>query len=182
MPVCPGFAGTAPTSPGRVLLLIGPSSVGKTAIAKELQRSLNGPWLIAGVDLFWGMLDERTLPVGEFRTDSDVMRRITRGWHRAVGALAAEGNDLIVDELWIHRWWLDDWGHVLTGLRWWSVLLKASLPALREREAARMDRPSGLAAADLTMAPEAWSFDLVIDTEGRTVAECAAAIAGLISG
>jgi len=39
-----------------------------------------------------------------------------------------------------------------------------------------------LTAADLTMAPEAWSFNLVIDTEGRTVAECAAAIAGLISG
>ena len=99
-----------------------------------------------------------------------------------MGALAAEGNDLIVDELWIHRWWLDDWNEVLTGLRWWSVQLKASLPALREREAGRMDRPSGLAAADLTMAPEDWSFDLVIDTQGGTVADSAATIAGLVSG
>lgn len=42
-----------------------------------------GLWLNAGVDLFWGMLDELDLPEGEFRTDSDAMCRITRGWHRA---------------------------------------------------------------------------------------------------
>ncbi len=165
---------------GRVLLLIGPSSVGKTAIAKELQRLLEGPWLLAGVDRFWGMLDEKALPVGDFRTDSDAMRRVTRGWHRAVAALAAEGNDVIVDDLGIHRWWLDDWNQVLGGLRWCSVLLKAGLNALMAREAQRGDRPVGLAAADLAMAPEDRSFDLVIDTEGRTVADCLAAITDLI--
>jgi chloramphenicol 3-O phosphotransferase len=165
---------------GRVLLLIGPSSVGKTAIAEELQRSLKGPWLLAGVDRFWGMLDEGMLPVGDFRTDSDVMRRITRGWHRAVAALAAEGNDVIVDELGIHRWWFEDWSQLLGGLRWWSVLLRASLTALTAREAERGDRPAGLASRDLAIAPEDGSFDLVIDTEGRTVAEGVAAITDLI--
>jgi chloramphenicol 3-O phosphotransferase len=91
------------------LLLVGPSSVGKTAVAHELQRSLEGLWLVAGVDLFWGMLKEERLPVGDFRTDSDAMRNITRGWHRAVAAMAAEGNSMIVDELGTHAWWLDDW-------------------------------------------------------------------------
>lgn len=97
------------SKPGRVLLLIGPSSVGKTALAEALQEPLPGLWLLAGVDMFWGMLDEARLPAGEFRTDSEEMRRITRGWHRAVAALAAEGNDVLVDELWTHRWWLEDW-------------------------------------------------------------------------
>src|SRR5947209_9104808 len=111
----------------RVLLLIGPSSVGKTAVARELQRLLPGLWLNAGVDLFWGVLDELDLPEGEFRTDSDAMRRITRGWHRAVAALAAEGNDVLVDELWTHRWWLEDWREVLQDFRWWPIMLTASL-------------------------------------------------------
>lgn len=166
---------------GRVLLLIGPSSVGKTAIAKELQRSLRGVWLIAGVDMFWGMLDEGTLPTGTFRSDSPAMRRITRGWHRAVAALAREGNDVIADELWTHGWWLQDWNEALGDLRRWSVLLKAQLPALTRREAERGDRPSGLAAADLAMAPSEGSFDLVIDTNAKTAAECAAAITDLVT-
>jgi chloramphenicol 3-O phosphotransferase len=128
------------------------------------------------------MLDERMLPVGDFRTDSEVMRRITRGWHRAVAALVAEGSDVIVDEVAIHRWWLDDWARVLGSVRWWSVLLKASPTTLAAREAERGDRPPGLAAADLTVAPEDACFDLVIDTDGMTVAACVAAIASCIRG
>jgi chloramphenicol 3-O phosphotransferase len=163
-------------------LLLGPSSVGKTETAKELQRSLHGPWLIAGVDMFWGMLDERTLAVGDFRSDSHVMRQITRGWHRAVVAMVREGNDVIVDELWIHGWWLDDWREILAGVRWWSVLLRASSSVLSAREGRRSDRPPGLAASDLAHMPDDGSFDLVIDTDRRSVAECAAAILDLIDG
>lgn len=166
---------------GQVLLLIGPSSVGKTAVAKEVQRSAQGLWLMAGVDMFWGMLDERTLPVGNFRTDSDEMRRITRGWHRAVAALAREGNNVIVDELWTHHWWFEDWHQALGDLRWCSVLLKARLAALTAREVQRGDRPLGLAAADLAIAPTEEPFDLVIDTDTKTVAECVAAVIRLIT-
>lgn len=131
--------------------------------------------------MFWGMLDEGTLPEGDFRTDSDAMRRITRGWHRAVAALAHEGNDVIVDELWVHPWWLEDWREVLRDVRWWSVLLRARSAALTRREVQRGDRPIGLAAADLALAPTEGSFDLVIDTDARTVADCAAAVTNLIS-
>jgi chloramphenicol 3-O phosphotransferase len=166
---------------GRVLLLVGPSSVGKTAVAGELQRLLPGLWLLAGVDMFWGMIDEINLPVGEFRTDSDVMRRITRGWHRSVAALAAEGNDVLVDEIGTHRWWLEDWREVLKDFRWWSVMMTASAGMLAARETVRGDRPEGLAARDLARPPDSAFFDLVIDTTDTTAADCAAAIMGLLS-
>jgi len=169
-------------SKGSVILLIGPSSAGKTVIAKQLQRSLDGLWLIAGVDMFWGMLDEQTLPEGRFRTDSDVMRRITRGWHRAVAALASEGNNVIVDELWLHRWWLSDWSEILDGHRWWSVRLTASVAELSRREAGRADRPPRMAAEDAARAPDADElFDLVINTEAVSIADCVSSIAELIS-
>lgn len=163
------------------MLLIGPSSVGKTAVAEALQVSLPGLWLLAGVDMFWSMLDELSLPVGEFRTDSDEMRRITRGWHRAVAALAAEGNDVLVDELRTHRWWLEDWREVLKDIPWWSVLLTASDTALAERERRRGDRPEGLAAEDLRQHPDPALFDLVLGTTDKCVADCAAMIIDLIS-
>jgi chloramphenicol 3-O phosphotransferase len=166
-------------SGGSIVLLVGPSSVGKTAVARELQRALRGLWLTAGVDLFWGTLDERS--VGEFRTDSAAMRRVTRGWHRAVAALAHEGNNVIVDELWLHRWWLSDWSEALAGLRWWSVRLTAGVAELARREAVRGDRPAGLAAGDAANAPGGDDrFDLVLDTGEASAAECAAAIAALV--
>lgn len=165
---------------GSVLLLIGPSSVGKTAVAQALQEALPGFWLHAGVDMFWSMLDELRLPVGGFRTDSGEMRRITRGWHRAVAALAAEGNDVLVDELWTHGWWLEDWREVLTNVRWWTVMLTASEGALAERERQRGGRAEGLASEDLLQAPDPALFDLAIDTTGLTAAGCAAAIVDLI--
>jgi len=167
---------------GRVLLLVGPSSVGKTALAAELQRSLEGLWLSAGVDMFWGMLNEDRLPVGDFRTDSDVMRGITRGWHRAVAAMAAEGSSVIVDELGTHAWWLDDWNDVLRGIPWWSVLLTASRETLTKREAERGDRPAGLAASDLATMPTRGHFDLVVDTDRTTLADSVAAIRTLLRG
>ena len=171
-----------PSDQGSVILLIGPSSVGKTAIASQLQRSLNGLWLIAGVDMFWSMLDERTLPEGDFRTDSDVMRHITRGWHRAVAALASEGNNVIVDELGLHPWWLSDWREILNDRRWWSVRLTASVAELTRREAARANRTAGMAGEDAAKGrgPDEF-FDLVINTEALSVAACVSSIAKLIS-
>ena len=172
--------GMAESTRGCVLLLIGPSSVGKSAVARELQNMLPGTWLSAGVDLFWGMLDEAGLPAGDFRSDSEEMRRLTRGWHRAVAAIAAEGNDVIVDELWTHSWWLEDWRDVLESFQWWSVLLSASPDALAARERAREDRPEGLAARDLVGRPDGTSFDLVLETTRTPAPECAATIAEMI--
>jgi chloramphenicol 3-O phosphotransferase len=109
------------------------------------------------------------------------MRRITRGWHRAVAALAREGNNVIVDELRLHRWWLSDWREVLAGLPWWSVRLTAGVAELARREATRGDRPSGMAAGDVAKAPDGYDrFDLVLDTEAASAADCAAAIAALV--
>jgi chloramphenicol 3-O phosphotransferase len=126
------------------------------------------------------MLDELDLPEGEFRTDSDAMRRITRGWHRAIAAIAAEGNDVLVDELWTHRWWLEDWREVLHDVRWWSILLTAGPEALAAREAERGDRPEGLAVSDLADSPDPALFDLVIDTTNKSVQECTAEILAVL--
>jgi chloramphenicol 3-O phosphotransferase len=109
------------------------------------------------------------------------MRRITRGWHRAVAARAGEGNNVIVDELLLHRWWLSDWSEILDGYRWWSVRLTASVAELTRREANRADRPPGMAAEDAARAPDANElFDLVINPEAVSVADCVSSISELI--
>jgi chloramphenicol 3-O phosphotransferase len=42
--------------PGRVLILNGGSSAGKTTLGRKLQSMLTGPWLLLGIDLFLWML------------------------------------------------------------------------------------------------------------------------------
>ena len=37
---------------GRVIILNGGSSAGKTTLARALQSALPGPWLLLGIDLF----------------------------------------------------------------------------------------------------------------------------------
>ena len=49
---------------GRVVLLNGPTSSGKTAIARAFQRLSDDPWLRLGIDVFWAAIDERWMEFG----------------------------------------------------------------------------------------------------------------------
>jgi chloramphenicol 3-O phosphotransferase len=91
---------------GRVVMLNGGSSAGKTTLGRKLQSSLAGSWLLLGIDLFiW------TLPA-EMISDPDGLSRhegvITRGlrfmslwagYQAAVAALARSGVDVLLDDV-----------------------------------------------------------------------------------
>jgi chloramphenicol 3-O phosphotransferase len=112
------------------------------------------------------------------------MDRITRGWHRAVAAIAREGNNVVVDELLLTKRWFDDWELALEGLTYATVWLRSSAVTVEEREANRGDRPAGMAFSDHqageSMAAAGAHFDIVIDTDGLDVDACAAEIQRLI--
>jgi chloramphenicol 3-O phosphotransferase len=98
--------------------VFGGSSAGKTTVAEALVRQLPGLWLIAGVDIFWGLVPAHLHGEGAWlRRESGKMDRITRGWHRAVAAIAREGNNVVVDELLLSKRWFDDWEQTLQGLK-----------------------------------------------------------------
>jgi len=44
---------------GRVVLLHGATSSGKTTVARAVQRLSDGPWIRPGIDAFWNAIDER---------------------------------------------------------------------------------------------------------------------------
>lgn len=50
--------------PGRVVLLHGTSSSGKTTIARALQSLSDEPWVRLGIDAFWNAVDERWMEHG----------------------------------------------------------------------------------------------------------------------
>jgi chloramphenicol 3-O phosphotransferase len=50
--------------PGRVILLHGTSSSGKTTVARAVQQLSGEPWVHLGIDAFWNALDERWMEHG----------------------------------------------------------------------------------------------------------------------
>ena len=92
--------------PGRVVIINGGSSSGKTTLARRLQSSLATPWLLLGIDVFiWMLPSEMTArPEGITVHDGVITRgvaflRLYDGFREAVAALARAGVDVLIDEV-----------------------------------------------------------------------------------
>jgi chloramphenicol 3-O phosphotransferase len=101
-----------------------------------------------------------------------VVERVLRGMRRAVAALAAEGNNLIVDDVMLgptmadYRTLLADFDVSVVGIR-------APLAVLEDREAQRKDRLIGLARWQYDLVHEGMKYDLEVDTSTDTPSSCA---------
>lgn len=171
----------------RIVLLNGVGSAGKSSIAQALQTITAEPFLHVRMDAFLDMLPEAyhqhpdgftyetvhedgkplvvigTGPLGE---------RLLRGMRRAVAALAAEGNDLIVDDVMLADT-AADYAALLAPFQVYLVGVFAPLDLLEARERQRDDRLAGLARWQYDRVHEGLDYDLEIDTSGATPLECA---------
>jgi len=163
----------------KVIIINGVGSVGKTTTIRALQAITLRPMLHVAMDSFLSMLPESLFghPDGltfEACTDSGrpsvairsgtVLDQAMRGMRHAVSAMAAQGNDLIVDEVIIGTEAVEEYQALLAPfeVRW--VGLFASLEVLEQRERARGDRQIGLARWQYTRVHRAVVYDLEIDT------------------
>src|SRR5436189_112747 len=99
--------------PGRVVLLHGASSSGKTTIARAVQRLSDEPWVRLGIDAFWNAIDERWMEHGPrasegflWREDATIVpgpvgQGLAAGMRAALAAFARANNDLLVDDVFI---------------------------------------------------------------------------------
>ncbi|SMF58722.1 chloramphenicol 3-O phosphotransferase [Tistlia consotensis] len=179
---------TRPASgPGRILLLNGSSSAGKSSIAKALQEIAAEPWLHVAMDDFLDMLPAACWghaqgvvfePVEEAGAaalavrSGPVAERALTGMREAVAALARAGNDLIVDEVLLGGA-AADYRARLAGLevRWIGVF--APLAVLEARERARGDRRLGLARWQHERVHEGVDYDLTVGSAAATPLDCA---------
>jgi len=171
----------------RIVLLNGVGSAGKGSIAKALQRITAAPFLHVEMDAFLAMLPERCIdhpdgiafePVTEggknlvkIRT-GPVADRTFRGMRHAIAAMAAVGNDLIVDDV-ITRGQMADYETLLAGFTLHRVGVFASLDVLEARERARGDRMIGLARWQFDRVHRGVTYDLELDTGAATPMQCA---------
>jgi chloramphenicol 3-O phosphotransferase len=166
---------------GRVVLLNGASSSGKSSVGRALLGLLADPWFFFPVDGLGQMrstVHTRVLDEGEI---GEMLTRTRRGYHRAVAGLASAGNDVIMDYPLSEPWRLADLLVVLRGFDVTLVEVRCSLPELERRERARGDRPVGLARSQ-ALVYEIGDRDVVVDTTGTSPVECARVVAAALDG
>ena len=182
---------------GRVILLNGTSSAGKTTLAFAMQRLWPGPLQHIALDQFRdgmagryrGMNAQGHEPgtrglnvVPATASDGtaftalhfgDVGRLTLAGMRRAVAAFATTGIDVVVDDLLLEASFLHDYLVVLKGLAVTFVGVRCPLAVVDQRESARPGRFPGTAAGHFHSVHAHCRYDIEVDTAAMTPRECA---------
>ena len=175
-------------SRGRIIILNGVGSVGKTSVGRALQSITTEPFLLVQMDAFLDMLPSSMVgdPAGiRFEITQEagapsiaigtgpVADRAMRGMRHAVAAMARQGNNLIVDEVLLGAPKQQEYRELLAGFEVSLVGLFASLDVLEARERARADRLIGLARWQFDRVHRALTYDLQLDTSLTSPLGCA---------
>jgi chloramphenicol 3-O phosphotransferase len=195
-PAAPAAASAAAAAPGRIVLLNGTSSAGKTTLALAFQHLRRDPWHYVALDqyrdgmpgLYRGMNAPAGTPghagmnvvpvqrdgvaVTEVRL-GEVGVTMLRGMHRAIAAFARAGNNTVVDDLILEPSLLDDYVEALAGLDVLFVGVFCDPDVLAARERKRLGRFPGTAVAHLESAHAHDTYDLRLDTTHQGAADCA---------
>lgn len=184
---------------GTILYLNGTSSAGKSSLASALQEVLEEPYLALGIDTLFAALTRRYngygrahelsphaergvrwLLDGEGRVTEiafgDYGRRMVRGFHALVAALAMEGNNLIVDDVLFEAPMVAHCAATLAGHRAYLMRVRCPLEEVQRREQARGNRLPGLRRLLFERAELCSAYDFEVDTSQGSPAECAAKV------
>jgi chloramphenicol 3-O phosphotransferase len=183
-------------APGRVVVINGTSSAGKTALAEAFQdvRAAAGEcWLVFGIDDFLPRLPRRwvaydawsgSLAGDGVRLERDgdraryrigaLGRRVLSAYRRSVAEIARAGLNVLVDDVTIeeHEW--EEWCAVLAGLHPVWVALRCDAGVAMAREAARGDRARGLVRGVVDLVHRFPVYDLELDSTATSAADLAA--------
>ena len=181
---------------GRIILLNGSSSAGKTTLAITLQQLLPDPWHHIALDQFRDGMGGRyrglnsppgtpgarglnVVPVahGNERVTEvrfgDLGKQVLRGMRRAIAAFAAEGNNVIIDDLMFEPAFLFDYVDALDGLR---RAVRRRAMSDRRGECARSETPGPFSRnRDIALRSRSQScvYDIEVDTGIASPRQCA---------
>ncbi len=178
---------------GRLIILNGGSSSGKTSIVKELQDAfLPEPYLAMGIDMFWMTMPPKELDLDrvapeyytwvEERADDQSYLRIIPGpildkmmiaRYKALGVYLDLGLNIVADEVIWKRSWLEECVRVVEPYETFFVGVFCEDRVLAHREIIRGDRRTGWARGSQIYAHKDAIYDITIDTSLQSSAECA---------
>lgn len=187
------------SSPGRIILLNGTSSAGKTTIARMIQQLRPDPIQHIALDQFRDGLPDRfrglnsadgtpgarglnVVPVhtpemsGTAIRFGDVGRRMLTGMRHAIAAFAKAGNDAVVDDMQLDPDFLPDYLTALSGISVIFAAIHCDLATLHQRETERPGRFPGTAALHFHSIHTGCIYDVEVDAATTSPRQCAEAI------
>ena len=177
----------------QIIYLNGPSSAGKTTLAKGLQEALDTPFLHIGIDKIIGLMPEKlnnwtggNTPLGfSWKASLDAeghpiqelqvgpfARKMSDTFVEVVVHLAQMGHSLIVDDVALTDQELTTWKRRLQKFQVLYVGVKAPLAALEQREQLRGNRIIGSARSQFQKLKYGTDYDLIVDTSQMTLKQC----------
>ncbi|AMJ63623.1 chloramphenicol phosphotransferase CPT family protein [Bosea sp. PAMC 26642] len=149
---------------GKMILLNGASSSGKSSLAKAIQARIDQPFWHISIDHLRdsGVLPSARIKSGEF--DWRAMREpFFIGFEESLLAYLRAGNSLIVEHIMESEAWLHRLVGILSGQDVFFVGVQCDLVELERRELARGDRPIGDARRDFHRIHSYCRYDLEVD-------------------
>lgn len=154
------------STPGKIIVINGPSSSGKSTLAKAVQKQFDIPFLRYSFDLF---LDNQVLPMDQIRSGVfswEALRPgLFSGLQQCLPVLAAAGNNIIFDHIIETKPMLHELIRLTRDLDVYFVGLHCSLEELERREIQRGNRKTGDARLDYETVHTFTLYDLELDSE-----------------
>ena len=182
-----------------VVILNGVGSVGKSSICRALQKITRDPFFHVQMDDFWAMMPDRFFghvdgatfvsedqdghPTVEIQT-GPVAETLLSGMRASVAAMAAEGCNLLVDEVLFgnvateHGNPVQEYRDRLKRFQTYWVGVHAPLDIIEDRERSRGDRQIGLARWQYGRIHRAMAYDFEVDVGNMRAEETALKIKG----
>jgi chloramphenicol 3-O phosphotransferase len=179
-------------SPIQIIYLNGPSSSGKTTLAKALQHAFDDLFLHVGIDKIIGWMPEKVNdwtggeasqgyswkkstdasgnPIQELQV-GPYAERIAKTFQEVVLMLAKIGHHLIIDDVSFGKKQIDEWKELLKDFTVLWIGVNAPLPILEQREKERGNRMVGSARGQFHKVHADATYDLEIDTHHATLDE-----------
>ena len=169
-----------PTVPGRIYVLNGASSSGKSSLSKVLQGMLQPAPMHLQLDTFRAMEPAGYWDATQPRAATTVALKfaaLCRAMHAAVGEYARHGQSVIFDTVITRQ---DNWHFLFedfANLPVYLIGVDCAVEELTRRELARGDREIGLAASQAAIVHADRVYDIRLDTTTSSAEQCAQAFA-----
>ncbi len=165
---------------GKIIILNGVSSAGKTSLSRALQSKLDEIYYWLANDSFCDMIPDKAWDIDQPEAEYQALSMLGK----AVKLFSDNGKNVIVDTVMVTVQKHDLYSEYIELLRGYPlcvVRVTCPLQELRRREIARGDRGIGQAEGQLSILNPQDGYDITVDTHLNSVEWCADEIAKFIS-